>query len=62
MNANRVCLNCGGSVFVSDRSLAGKIVCSKCGSSSFRNKSYSFLNRKKLILLVIVIAIFVIII
>jgi len=62
MSVNRICFNCGSSSFVSDRSLAGKIVCSKCGSSSFRKKSSSFFNRKRLILLVIGIAIFIIVI
>jgi len=62
MNVNRVCFNCGSSSFVSDRSLGGKIVCSKCGSSSFKNKSFSFLNSKKLVFLAIAIAIFIIVI
>ena len=62
MSVNRVCFNCGSSSFVSDRSLGGKIVCSKCGSSSFTNKSSSFFKIKKLVFLVIAIAIFVIII
>jgi len=62
MGANRVCFNCGSSSFVSDRSLGGKIVCSKCGSSSFKNKSSSFLKSKKLVLLAIAIAIFIIVI
>ncbi|WP_032526092.1 hypothetical protein [Prochlorococcus marinus] len=61
MSVNRVCFNCGSSSLVSDRSLGGKIVCSKCGSSSFKNKSSSFLKRKNLIFLAIVIAIFIII-
>jgi len=38
------------------------IVCSKCGSSSFKNKSSSFLKGKKLIFLAIAIAIFIIVI
>ena len=62
MNGNRVCFNCGSSSLVSDRSLGGKIVCSKCGSSYFRKKSSSFFNSKKLIFLAIGIAIFIIII
>ena len=62
MSVNRVCLNCGSASLVSDRSLGGKIVCSKCGSSSFRKKSYSFFNSKNLIFLAIAIAIFIIII
>jgi len=62
MSANRVCFNCGSSSFVSDRSLAGKIVCAKCGSSSFKNKSSPFLKSKKFVLLAIAIAIFIIVI
>ena len=62
MNVNRVCFNCGSASFVSDRALGGKIVCSKCGSSSFRKKSYSLFNSKNLIFLAIAIAIFLIII
>ncbi len=62
MSVNRVCFNCGSSSFVSDRSLGGKIVCSKCGSSIFKNKSSSLLNRKKIIFPAIGIAIFIIII
>ena len=62
MSVNRVCFNCGNSAFVSDRSLGGKIVCSKCGSSSFKDKSSSFFKSKKLIFLAIGIVIFLIII
>ena len=62
MSVNRVCLNCGSSSFVSDRSLGGKIVCSKCGSSLFKNKSSSFLKSKKLVFLAIAIAILIIVI
>ena len=39
MSSNKFCLNCGCTSFVSDRSLGGKIVCFKCGSSRFREKS-----------------------
>jgi len=62
MSINRVCLNCGSSLFVSDRSLGGKIVCSKCGYSSFKKKSPSFLKSKLLVFLAIAIAIFLIVI
>ena len=53
MSVNRVCFNCGSSSFVSDRSLGGKIVCSKCGSSLFKNKSSTFLKSRKLVFLAI---------
>jgi len=62
MSSNRVCFNCGSSSLVSDRSLGGKIVCSKCGSSLFRNKTSSFLKSKKLLFIAIGIAILIIII
>ena len=60
MSVNKVCFNCGCSSLVSDRSLGGKIVCSKCGSSSFKNKSSSFLKTKKFVFIVIAIAIFIV--
>ena len=53
MNTNKVCLNCGSSELVSDRSLGGKMVCFKCGSSAFRNKSFSPLENKKIIYILI---------
>tara|TARA_B100000886_G_scaffold279448_1_gene203493 strand:+ start:563 stop:754 length:192 start_codon:yes stop_codon:yes gene_type:complete len=62
MSANRICFNCGNSAFVSDRSLGGKIVCARCGSSSFKNKSTSFFRSKKLIFLFLGIVILLIII
>ena len=62
MSVNRVCFNCGSSSLVSDRSLGGKIVCSKCGSSSFKNRSSSVFKINKFILLAIAIAIFIIVI
>ena len=62
MSKNRVCFNCGSCSFVSDRSLGGKIVCSKCGSSLFKKKSSSFFKNKKLVFLAIAIVIFIIVI
>ena len=62
MSVNRVCFNCGSSSLVSDRSLGGKIVCSKCGSSSFKNTPSSFYKRKKFIFLAIALAIVIIIV
>ena len=49
MNSNKICINCGSSDLVSDRSLGGKMVCFNCGSSSFRNKSFAPLKNKKII-------------
>ena len=62
MSENRVCFNCGSSSFVSDRSLGGKIVCSKCGSSLFKNKSSTFLKNRKLVFFAFAIVIFIIVI
>ena len=63
MSSNKYCLNCGSISFVSDRSLGGKIVCFKCGSSRFREKSFSQKINKKLIYIVIaIIVLFLIII
>ena len=62
MSVNRVCFNCGSSSFVSDRSLGGRIVCSRCGSSSLKNKSSSFLKSKKLVYIAIAIVILIIVI
>ena len=62
MNTNKICLNCGSSDIVSDRSLGGKMVCFKCGSSSFRNKSFSPIIKKKSIYIVIALIILLIVI
>ena len=62
MNPNKYCLNCGSSTFVSDRSLGGKIVCLKCGSSLFGRKTFSQINNKKIMFFVIVVLIVFIII
>ena len=59
---NKVCLICGSTNLVSDRSLGGKIVCCNCGSSSFINKSHSPLKNKKIIYFVIGITILLIVI
>ena len=65
MSGNKICLKCGSSSLVSDRSLGGKIVCSRCGSSLFkntlRNKPLIFIIKNKLIFLVICVAILIII-
>ena len=62
MNSNKICLNCGSSDLVSDRSLGGKMVCFKCGSSSFRNKSYFSLGKKKIIYILIAFIVLIIVI
>ena len=62
MDSNKICLNCGSSDLVSDRSLGGKMVCFKCGSSSFKNKSFSQIKNKKVIYFVIALIILLLII
>ena len=62
MNSRKVCLNCGSSDLVSDRSLGGRIVCFKCGGSSFRTKSISKLRINKSIFFVIGLIILLIIV
>ena len=62
MSINKVCLNCGSSDFVSDRSLGGRMICSKCGSTTFGNKSLSPFRNKKIIYLLIGIVIFIIVV
>jgi len=62
MSDIKVCQNCGCSEIVSDRSLGGRMVCFRCGSSSFRNKSFSPIKSKKMIYIAIGIVILFIII
>ena len=62
MSKNKFCLNCGNSSFVSDRSLGGKLICVKCGSSSIRYKSSFSIKNKSIIYLFIGILILIIII
>ena len=62
MNPTKICLNCGSSDLVSDRSLGGRMVCFKCGSSSFRNKSSSPLFNKKYVYLFIALIIILVVV
>jgi len=62
MTSNKFCLNCGSSSFVSDRSLGGKMVCMKCGSSLFGRATFSHIYNKKIIFFVIAILVLFIII
>ena len=62
MNTNKVCLNCGSTDLVSDRSLGGRMVCFKCGSSSFRNNSFSPIKYKMIIYFLIGFIIFLLVI
>ncbi|KGG15206.1 hypothetical protein EV06_1075 [Prochlorococcus sp. MIT 0602] len=43
----KVCKRCGSSDLIADRALAGRLICSVCGSSSLKN-SYNFINKSLL--------------
>jgi len=58
----KICLRCGSNNFISDRSLGGKIVCKRCGSSSISYKGFSINKNKNLLYLIIIIVIFLIIV
>ena len=62
MSSNKICFNCGCTSFVSDRSLGGKIVCVRCGSSVFKEKLKSPIRSKKIVFLIIGIIVFFLII
>ena len=63
MSSIKICLNCGSSDLISDRSLGGKMVCFKCGASKFRNKSLFQMKNKMIFYIVIaLIILFVIVI
>ena len=62
MSFNKICLNCGSSDLVSDRSLGGKMVCFKCGSSSFQNKSFTRIQYKKIIYFLIALIVLLIVV
>ena len=62
MNNNKICINCGSSDLVSDRSLGGKMVCIKCGSSLFKKRTLSPLFNKNIIYFVIALVILLLIV
>ena len=62
MRNNKFCLNCGSQSFVSDRSLGGKIVCVRCGSSSFKNKPFTRISNNKIVFYLIGIIVLLIVI
>ena len=62
MLKNKICRRCGGSSFVADRSLGGKIVCLNCGSSSFKNKLNAHVLNKNFIFIFIALVVLLIII
>ena len=56
------CARCGSDIFISDRSLGGKIVCKRCGSSSISYKGFSAPKNKNFLYLMIIILVFLLII
>ncbi len=58
----KVCLNCGCQSFISDRSLGGKIVCKRCGSSSITYKGLQITKNRNLSFLIIIVVVFLLII
>ncbi len=60
--SNKVCGRCGSSNLISDRSLGGKIVCVKCGSSFIKSKGLiNSTNKYFYYLLLIVLVIFLVV-
>jgi len=59
---NRICGRCGSSNLISDRSLGGKIVCVKCGSSFIKTKGLINSDNKKLYYLLLILLIFLLIV
>ena len=58
----KICLKCGGNSLISDRSLGGRIVCKRCGSSSIGYKGFLSVKNKKFFYLMIIFVVFFIII
>ena len=50
----KICLRCGCNSFISDRSLGGRIVCKRCGSSSIKYKGFSFSKNKNILYLILI--------
>lgn len=60
---NKICGRCGSNSLISDRSLGGKLVCVKCGSSYLKTKSLiNSSNRYFYYFLLICLVIFLIVI
>ena len=60
----KICEICGSNRLISDRSLGGKLICSKCGSSKIGYGPLSKKNKKRslyllLVLIVILIIVFI---
>ena len=59
---NKICGSCGSSNLISDRSLGGKIVCVKCGSSFIKTRGLiNSSNRNFYYLLLILLVIFLVV-
>ena len=59
---NRICGRCGSSNLISDRSLGGKIVCIKCGSSFIKTRGLlTSSNRNFYYILLILLVIFLVV-
>ena len=59
---NKICGRCGSNNLISDRSLGGKIVCVKCGSSFIKTKGLiNSTNRNFYYLLLILLVIFLVV-
>ena len=60
---NKVCSQCGSNKLISDRSLGGRLICARCGSSSFKtNNIFNKKNKSFLYLLLLIFILIVIII
>ena len=59
---NRICGRCGSGNLISDRSLGGKIVCVKCGSSFIKTRGIlNYSNRNFYYLLLLLLVIFLVV-
>ena len=59
---NKICGRCGSSKLISDRSLGGKIVCVKCGSSIIKTRGLlTSSNRNFYYFLLILLVIFLVV-
>ncbi len=61
-SSSKICGKCGSNYLISDRSLGGKLICVKCGSSSIKTKSFAIVRNKKFIYLILIILVFFIIV
>ena len=57
----RICGRCGSSNLISDRSLGGKIICVKCGSSFIKTKGFIHSNKKYFYYLILILLLIILI-